>query len=156
PGFMVWQGDRVQRNEQMTAIVKAVRYETLAEALGANVTAAGEQLAAKRPDVAANRTLGSQLIEALFDPASLGLDIYQFEFQSDYLHELVLYSIVKVGGQNYLCNVGLRTPTLTWTDRKDVFGSILASFKPLELQPNRTLAATGLQPADTQKFRPDA
>lgn len=142
PGFKVWLGDKVQPLEQMSAAAKVVSYKSLAEAFGPNVTEAGLKLALKRPQ--GNATL----LDGQVDPQFTGLDIYQFEFENDRLHELVLYALVRKDGQNYLCNVGVRTPALMWPTRKDTFVSVMASFRPLEPQPNRTAVAAPPAPAE--------
>lgn len=134
PGLLAWQGDRVQPTEVMTAKTKAVEFSSLSEALGANATEVGETMAKVRPSVRVNTTVEATLVEALVDPAEKGLDIYQFEFVSDFLHELKLYALVKAEGKNYLCSVNVRTPALLWEDRQELFRSIMASFTPLEAQ----------------------
>lgn len=138
PGLLAWQGDRIQPVEVMTAKSKAVEFTTLAEALGANATEVGERMAKVRPSVRVNTTVEATLVEALVDPAEKGLDTYQFEFVSDFIHELKLYALLKAEGQNYLCSVNLRTPALLWEDRQEKFRGIMASLTPLEAQPNRT------------------
>eukprot|EP00930_Biecheleria_cincta_P047077 TRINITY_DN3256_c0_g1_i1.p1 TRINITY_DN3256_c0_g1~~TRINITY_DN3256_c0_g1_i1.p1 ORF type:complete len:306 (-),score=60.38 TRINITY_DN3256_c0_g1_i1:32-898(-) len=142
PGLLGWRGNRIQVNEVMVAEAKAIRSNNLAEAVGPNVTVVGERLAAARPAVQPDSTIASALLNAREVP---GQDVYIFEFESDYIHELQLFSVVKAQGKNYLCSVGLRTPALTWEDRKEIFPQILETFKPLEPQPARPAvqAATG-------------
>ncbi|CAJ1359700.1 unnamed protein product [Effrenium voratum] len=141
PGLLAWQGDRIQPVEVMTAKSKAVDFASLAEALGSNATEVGERMAKVRPAVRVNSTTEATLVEALVDPAGSGLDIYQFEWISDFIHELKLYALVKGEGKNYLCSVNLRTAALLWEDRQELFRSIMASFAPLETQPKREAAA---------------
>eukprot|EP00435_Cladocopium_sp_Y103_P040563 s467_g11.t1 len=141
PGLLAWQGDRIQPVEVMTAKSKAVEFTTLAEALGANATEVGERMAKVRPSVRVNTTVEASLVEALVDPAEKGLDTYQFEFVSDFIHELKLYALLKAEGKNYLCSVNLRTPALLWEDRQEKFRGIMATLTPLEPQPNRTSTA---------------
>jgi len=135
PQGLILQGDKIQPLEQMTAAAKVVPYVDLATGLGANITEVGERLAAKRKSGAA------ELMEATVDPTGEGLDAYQFEFSGDNIHELWLVAVVKKGSESVFCNVAVRTPSLLWDTRKDVFKSILVSFKPLEPQPARRVAA---------------
>eukprot|EP00933_Yihiella_yeosuensis_P066746 TRINITY_DN71171_c0_g1_i1.p1 TRINITY_DN71171_c0_g1~~TRINITY_DN71171_c0_g1_i1.p1 ORF type:complete len:284 (-),score=46.09 TRINITY_DN71171_c0_g1_i1:54-851(-) len=139
PRFIVWSGDRIQPVDQMFVSIKATNYANLSEALGSDINTAGEKIAQRRPGIKANaETVSAALLEALEDPNFQGLDIYQFEFESSFAHELALYSIIRKDGQNYICNICLRTPSLNWIDRRDIFREILATFSPLEQQPNRT------------------
>lgn len=138
PGLLAWQGDRIQPLEVMTAKSKAVQFTSLAEALGANATEVGATMAKVRPSVRVNSTVEATLVEALVDPTETGLDTYQFEFVSDFIHELKLYALLKADGKNYLCSVNLRTPALLWEDRQEKFRQIMATLTPLEVQPNKT------------------
>mmetsp|Transcript_29857 Transcript_29857/g.55943 ORF Transcript_29857/g.55943 Transcript_29857/m.55943 type:complete len:268 (+) Transcript_29857:44-847(+) len=137
-GLLAWQGDRMQPTEVMTAKAKAVPYTRLAQALGSNVTEVGLKMAAVRPSVRIGSTIEAQLMEAVVDPNEKGLDIYRFEFLSDFIHEYKLYALVSAQGANYLCSVNVRTPALLWTENKELFDYILKSFTPLEPQPNRS------------------
>lgn len=131
-----WQGDRIQPLEVMSAAAKVVTYTSLAEALGANVTEVGERLAAKRP-----WGTGASCLNATQDPSNSSLDVYQFEFAGERLHELLLFALVTRGSERVLCNVALRTPPLLWESKRDVFNSIMATFKPVEAQVSSVGAA---------------
>jgi len=122
---LILQGDRIQPLERMTAAAKVVKYSSLKEGWGANITEVGERIAAKRPSGPA------QLVEAKVDPTGQGLDLYQFAFEGDQLSELWLIALVKRGGENVLCNVACRTPKQLWETKKDTFGAVMQSFKPL-------------------------
>lgn len=126
---IAWQGDRIQPLEVMSAAAKVTTYSTLAEALGSNITAVGERLAAKRP-----WGTGAQCVNASQDPANTTLDTYIFEFVGDRIHEFQLFSILQRGSEKVLCNVALRTPPMVWVDKQETFNKILATFTPLEPQ----------------------
>lgn len=133
PPLLIWQGDRIQPLEQMTASAKTVAYPDLATALkGQNITEVGLGLAQKRKAGAA------QLVEVKRDPTGAGLDVWQFEFEGEKLHELVLYGLVQRGADRVLCSLTLRTPRILWESRRETFTKIAGSFSPLEAQPNRT------------------
>lgn len=130
PSAISWSGDRVQPLESATAAVKVVKYTSLADAFGANVTEVGERLAAKRLKGKA------RLVEAKMDPTGAGLDAYAFEFDGDILHELELVVLTRRGSESVLCNLVLRTPRLLWEDRSKLFPAILGSFTLLEATPS--------------------
>lgn len=133
PNFKVWDGDKIQPLQKMSASAKATNFASLADALGDNVTEVGLKLSLKRPEGKAN------LLDAQVDPLGTGKDIYQFEFENERIHELVLFALVIKDGKRYLCNVGLRTPAIIYIDRKSEFEQIMTTFTPWEPQPNRTL-----------------
>merc|ERR1740121_640144 len=133
PPLFIWQGDRIQPLEQMTASAKSASYPDLATALkGQNVTAVGLELAKARKAGAA------QLVEAKIDPTGAGLDVWQFEFEGEKMHELVLYAMLQRASGGVLCSLTLRTPSMLWESRRETFSKIASTFSPLEAQPNRT------------------
>jgi len=125
PDGLLLKGDRIQPNEVMYVGVRPANASTLAASIGANITEVGERIAA---------TKGTTLVEAKVDPFEKVLDAYQFEFRNDFLHELWLLSIVKRGTENLYVNVALRTPSLLWPEKQELFGKIMATFAPLQNQ----------------------
>lgn len=123
PDGLIMKGDRVQPNEVMTVFVKPANASTLNESIGSNVTEVGERIAERGQ---------TALVEAKVDPYEKGLDAYQFEFRNDQLHELWLVGIVKRGKEDLYVNVALRTPSLLWPEKQELFGKIMATFVPLQ------------------------
>jgi len=123
PDGLLLKGDRVQPNEVMSIAVMPANASTLAVSIGANVTEVGERFASRRE---------TTLLEAKADPLENGLDAYQFEFRNDLLHELWLVAILKRGDESVYANVALRTPSILWEERKDIFRKIMTTFVPLQ------------------------
>ncbi|OLQ13416.1 hypothetical protein AK812_SmicGene2561 [Symbiodinium microadriaticum] len=139
PGLLAWQGDRLQPTEVMTAKAKAVEFKSLTQAV--------LRLRIWVYVVRINSTIEAALFDASVDPYETGLDIYRFEWVSDFIHEYKLYALLKAEGKNYLCSVNVRTPALLWEENKELFEYILKSFMPLEAQPNRTVEVSAASSA---------
>lgn len=133
PDGLLIKGDRIQPNEVMSIGVRPANASTLAQSIGANITEVGERVAASR---------ATALVEAKVDPYQKGLDLYQFEFRNDLIHELWLLSILKRGTENVYVNVALRTPSLLWPEKQELFGKIMATFEPLQNQTAPTAVPT--------------
>eukprot|EP00441_Pelagodinium_beii_P026153 CAMPEP_0197657118 /NCGR_PEP_ID=MMETSP1338-20131121/44437_1 /TAXON_ID=43686 ORGANISM="Pelagodinium beii, Strain RCC1491" /NCGR_SAMPLE_ID=MMETSP1338 /ASSEMBLY_ACC=CAM_ASM_000754 /LENGTH=226 /DNA_ID=CAMNT_0043233421 /DNA_START=32 /DNA_END=712 /DNA_ORIENTATION=- len=128
PAKVIWQGDRLGPLNRMSAAIKEVPADNLAEALkeepGISVKELGKRLADKREKEGADFYGVLQLEDR---------DAYRFEFVTEEMHEYVLYSLLKKDGKNLLCSLNVLAPGLLWTNnnRYITLGKIIDSFKPI-------------------------
>lgn len=133
-----WRLQRTQPLETLSARALKTKAPTLADAIGQNATQAGLR------QVAQNRRGFARLLEAKVDPTGEGWDAVLFEIDGEVTHELDLYAMLQSeDGEHILASISVKTPSVMFVDREELFREIVASFKPL-LQPGTPSMSSSL------------